>query len=198
MRRMLTIVTAVTMLVLPTTAAGAKGPTAVRITGLASGTITIDGEPGSGEPNSGGDLARLAEAAGLWANTFEPTRALGDDRPAGTLGPRLRLSWVVPGPTGEDIVVQDVHPWADGGAVTHTPAEQDYVGMTTFGGWYVGGAALHDALVDAGVPAHAPSRGSPLADGAVVVAGLVMFGALGLVVRGRRTRLRRAARLAST
>lgn len=197
MRRTLAIVTAVAALLLPVTVASAKGPTAVRITGLASGPIDITGQPGSGEPRSGGDVAHLAEVAGLWANTFDRTEALTDDPPTGDLGPRLRLRWVVPGPDGEDIAVQDLHPWADAGAVTFTRPDQDYAGTTTRGGWYVGGEALRDALTDAGVPAQAPSSGARLDGVVAVVAGAVLaLGTSGLVGR-RWLGHRRRATLAS-
>jgi hypothetical protein len=148
MRRRFTLVVVLAVLLIPA-AAVAKGPTAASITGLPSGPLTVEGQPGSGEPGSGGTLAELAEATGLWANTFASSGVLVE-RPASELGTRLRISWVVPGPTGDDVAVQDVYPWAEGGAVTFTRAGRDYAGTTTRGGWFVGGDVLHGMLVGLG------------------------------------------------
>lgn len=187
MRRLLMMIISVAVLALTASSAMAKGPISMRITGLESGAITVGGQEGAGEPGSGGLLAGLAEAAGLWANTFDRTAALGEERPTGDLGPRLRLSSVVPGPSGDDIVTQDVYPWAQGGAVTFTPSGQDYAGMTTRGGWFLGGAALSDALTAAGVPARPPTTATPLRTaGLVTPVVLAVAAAFALVTRRRR------------
>lgn len=185
MRRRLTLVVLAVLLI--PAAAVAKGPTAARITGLPSGPLTVEGQPGSGEPGSGGTLAELAEATGLWANTFDGDSALVE-RPAGELGTRLRISWVVPGPTGDDIAVQDVYPWAEGGAVTFTRPGQDYAGTTTRGGWFAGGDVLHGMLVDVGAPEREPTSGPLVPLPALVAIIAAVFGAVGLAAWQRLSR----------
>lgn len=196
MRRMLIVIAAAAALLVPAALATAKGPTSAVITGLESGSLAVDGGPGSGEPGSGATLAGLAEVTGLWANTFDRGDALQDSPPTAALGTRLRVSWIVPGPEGEDIAVQDVYPWAEGGAVTYTPADQDYAGTTTRGGWFVGGEELQRMLIEVGVPARQPSSGPPpvplLAVGTVVVAGA------GLLAWRRRPAPRREAEALAT
>jgi hypothetical protein len=165
MRRLLCITGLAALLVaLVPTAGFAKGPVEVSIAGPGGdGPIHMGGEPGSGEPGSGARLSRLAEHAGLLTVGFgQGVSQLEERRPDGELGPEYRLEWSVPGPKGTDTVVQRLYPYADGGAVTHTEAGQPYMGMETFGGWYVGGSALSDALTEAGVPAEPPARDLPV------------------------------------
>src|ERR687891_235417 len=146
MRRLITTLGIVALVaVLSPTVALAKGPQSVSIDRPGSGgSIDIGGDPGGGEPGSGGLLARLAEHAGLFTVGFgDNVSELSEQQPDGNLGPELRLEWSVPNPEGTaDTIVQRLYPYADAGALTYTEAGQAYMGMETFGGWYVGGAAL--------------------------------------------------------
>ena len=59
-------------------------------------------------------------------------------RPVGTLGPRYRVTYVVPGPNGiRSRVVQDVYPFAKPTPLTYMRPGQLYWGKRqTLGGWY--------------------------------------------------------------
>jgi hypothetical protein len=176
MRRLRCILGLTLLLVVFVPTAGfAKGPVEVSISGPGGdGPIEFGGGPGSGEPGGGGALSRLAEHAGLFTVGFgENVSQLEERRPDGDLGLEFRLEWTVPGPDRTDTVVQRLYPYADGGAVTHTEAGQSYMGMETLGGWYVGGSALSDALIAAGVPAQPPARDVPVLQVALAVAGCV-------------------------
>jgi hypothetical protein len=86
--------------VLSPTSALAKGPSSASIEGPGIvGSIDVGGEPGSGEPESGGTLAQLAEHAGMFAvGLGVGTTQLSDQRPDGELGPELTVEFTVPGP----------------------------------------------------------------------------------------------------
>ena len=187
MRRLITTLGIVALIaVLIPTAALAKGPQSVSIDGPGSGgSIDIGGDQGGGEPGSGGLLARLAEHAGLFTVGFgDNVSELSEQPPDGDLGPELRLEWSVPNPEGTaDTIVQRLYPYADAGALTHTEAGQAYMGMETFGGWYVGGAALSDALTDAGVSEQPPATGPAIMPIASGVAALCAVGLLAMLAR---------------
>jgi len=156
MRRTLraTAMTAVLVLLWATVAA-AKGPTALTITGEGlDGPIEIGAQAGGGEPGSGGQVSRLAEHTGLFATMFGATGSeLDTQRPAGDLGPAVTLTWTVPmGDLEADPLVQRLHPWAEGGPVTHTESGQAHFGHETVGGWYTGGQELAGLLAEIGVP----------------------------------------------
>lgn len=183
------VLTLILAMVLAAPAAVAKGPASAQITGVDGAPIDISGGPGSGEPGSRALLGRLAEDAGLWVVGFgEDPHRLTAEPPDGDLGPKLTLSWVVPGPTGDDTVVQDLYPYADAGAVTFTRANQPYLGGATEGGWYVAGPALAATLVEAGVPAEPPTSGPAM--GMLLTAGMVTgtaaFAGILTVARRRR------------
>ena len=121
-----------------------------------------------------------------------------DERPAGDLGPKYTVTYVMPGPNNEvDHLVQDVYPYAERDPVTYVAPGQRFFGTErTRGGWYVSTTALKDILVAAGLPPNAPTggdgRGFPWTLvgvlSALVVA--VAVGALSAVRirRGRQTR----------
>jgi hypothetical protein len=115
---------------------------------------------GSGEPGSGSRLARVAESAGFFQAVFgqqpDPMRS---SRPRGTLGPRYRITYVMPGPNGRAARIrQDVYPFAKPAPVTHMAPGQRFFGTErTRGGWFVASKTLRKLLVAVGVPARSPA-----------------------------------------
>ena len=148
------IAAALVALVLPA-AAVAKGPVSASISGRAlerSLTIRGDGEgPGTA-------LGTLADASGFFAQMFgqspDPTVAA---RPGGTLGPRYRVVYVVPGPNNiQSRVVQYLYPYAKPVALTYMkPGQTFWVSERAHGGWYRASTGLKKMLVRAGLPAKA-------------------------------------------
>jgi hypothetical protein len=139
-------------LVLPA-AAFAKGPSEAVVTG-----------PGIDDDNgiviSGlGDGSGLTQAAGFFQATFgQSPDPMLDSAPGGTLGPKYRIRYTVPGPSGQDdTIVQDVYPYADPSPVTYTPPGQTFFGSErTRGGWFVSTLGLRNILVHAGLPPESP------------------------------------------
>jgi len=159
-KRLVLVPLAVTLVAaLVPAAALAKGASEAEIAG-----------PGIDEPISltvqpGGEqrwqLLQLAEAAGFYPAVFvrSPDPML-DERPAGDLGPRYTITYVMPGPYGEDHLVQDVYPYAEPDPVTYVAPGQPFFGTErTRGGWYVSTTALKDNLVAAGLPRTPPEGG---------------------------------------
>ena len=148
------IAAALVALVLPA-AAVAKGPVSASISGPAlerSLTIRGDGEgPGTA-------LGALADASGFFAQMFgqspDPTLAT---RPGGTLGPRYRVVYVVPGPNNiQSRVVQYLYPYAKPVALTYMkPGQAFWDSESAHGGWYRASTGLKKMLVRAGLPVKA-------------------------------------------
>jgi len=154
MRRYL-VAAALVALVLPTLAA-AKGPSSASISGPGlDGPLTIGG---NGE-ETGTALGTLTMASGFFEQVFgqspDPTFTT---RPRGTLGPRYRIVYVVPGQEVRSRIVQHVYPYAKPVAVTHMrPGQRFWEVNSTHGGWFRAGVALRRMLVQAGLPARPPS-----------------------------------------
>ena len=156
MRRYLLPVALVASLALPASAA-AKGPASASISGPGlDGRLLIKGDgEGPGTP-----LGTLASASGYFAQMFgqspDPTASL---RPSVSLGPRYVAVYVVPGPKKiGSRVTQVIYPYAKPHPVTYMKRGQMFWGSRrTHGGWYTGSAALKRVLVQAGLPAQAPS-----------------------------------------
>ena len=169
----------------------AKGPSAASIDGPGTGggiSITGDGESG------GTPLGDLTEQSGFFAAMFgqSPDPMLAK-RPTGNLGPKYTITWTVPGPEGTDTIRSELYPYAKGGPVVFTEPGQRFFGVErTRGGWYVASPALKELLVDAGLPAQAPSGGDGFALPPWAIALLALLGALllggasALLVRRRR------------
>ena len=149
------IAAALVALVLPA-AAAAKGPVSASISGPAlerSLTIRGDGEgPGTA-------LGTLADASGFFAQMFgqspDPTLAT---RPGGTLGPRYRVVYVVPGPNDiQSRVVQYRLSLREAGRsdVHEAGPERSGAARAAHGGWYRASPGLKKMLVRAGLPAKA-------------------------------------------
>ena len=179
------------------TAALAKGASEARIVGPGlSGSIQLGG---SGEPDSGGQLADIAQSAGFFAAVFGQTPdPMLDQRPAGSLGPKYTVTYVMPGPDNQrSELVQDVYPYAEPHPATYTaPGQRFWTTERTHGGWYVATwEPLKEQLVAAGLPATAPAVGSDGGDGDgfpwIIVGVLAALGVAALVAltaTGRRHR----------
>jgi hypothetical protein len=91
----------------------------------------------------------------MYGQTPDPTLKA---RPAGPLGPRYRITYVVPGPNGiRSTVVQWAYPYAKPVPLTYMRPGQSFWGSRkAHGGWYRSSADLKRMLVQAGLPARAP------------------------------------------
>ena len=113
----------------------------------------------------------------------------GRARPGGDLGPRYRVVYRVPGPSGSSTVVQDVYPYARTPVTFMRPGQRFWGGARTHGGWFVSEPRLKAMLVAAGLP---ESRPSPAASfpWAWTGAGVVAVVLLLLLVLRRRSAVR--------
>ena len=153
MKRSLLILLA--FLALPGTAF-AKGPSAATITGPGLlHPIVLFGK----ESNQSSRLHRLVDVAGFFPATFgQSPDPMLKVRPAGVLGPRYTIVWVVPGPNGASRIQQYVYPYAKPGALSWMiPGERFWSSERTYGGWFRGGIELKRVLVAVGLPASAPA-----------------------------------------
>jgi hypothetical protein len=148
MRRILLI--AAVALALPA-AALAKGPSEAAVTGPGlDGKITLTGL---------GDGSDLVGLAGFFQATFgqSPDPMLAS-APQGTLGPKYTITYTVPGPSGDDTIVQDVYPYATPSPVTYMQPGQRFFGSErTRGGWFVSTVGLRTLLANAGLPEEQPA-----------------------------------------
>ena len=131
--------------------AGAKGPVSASISGPGLDrylTVSGDGE-GPGSP-----LGNLAMASGFFPQTFGQTPdPTSRTRPAGSLGPRYRAVYALPGPNGTDSrVVQLLYPYAKPTALSYMrPGQPFWDGDRTYGGWFRASKSLKRVLVRAGL-----------------------------------------------
>jgi hypothetical protein len=130
-----------------------KGASKAEITGPGLGNPVFL----AGEGQAGGKrLMHIAEAAGFFPATFgQSPDPMLESRPAGDLGQRYRITYLMPGPNNElDEIRQDVYPYAEPTPVSYTPPGQPFFGSEqTRGGWYVASTSfLKDALIQAGLP----------------------------------------------
>lgn len=145
--------------------------------------------------NDTGELTKIAESAGFFPAVFAriPDPML-DERPAGDLGPKFTITYVMPGPGGEvSRIGQDVYPYASPAPVSYVePGQPFWTTDRTRGGWYVGFSDLKDRLVAAGLP-ESPPAATPPSDspwkvvgpvGVVVVLG-ILGGLAALLLRRR-------------
>jgi hypothetical protein len=179
MKRFLLISTiAVAALALPA-AALAKGPTAATITGPGIDAINVNGDAENGIAST---FSEIVQDAGFFPAVFQPVpNPMLRTQPKVELGPRYRVRWTVPTPSGKAVIVQDVYPYAKPYAVTYTRPGQMLFGMSAQGGWYAQTADLKTALVKAGLPAKAPTS-SGLS--AAALGGIGFGGALVLAFAG--------------
>jgi hypothetical protein len=182
MKRFL-LVLAVGALLAP--AALAKGPSEATVTGPGlKQPLSVGGTEGSGP------LGDLTQYSGFFPAAFgQSPNPMLPRKPKVRLGPRYTIRYVVPAGDGVSFrVTQYVFPYARRGAVTNMPRGQRIFDSRTKGGWYRGGAALKQVLVEAGLPRRAPKSnggfGTRLgigAPGAVLLAGSAL-----LVARRRK------------
>ena len=187
------VLVAIAALVLPAGAL-AKGPSAAAISGPGIGTIDISGDAESGVAST---FSRVTDGAGFFPAVYrtQPDPMLRT-RPEVKLGPRYRIAWTLPTPTGKSILYQDVYPYAKPYAVTYMRPGQTFSGGTTHGGWSVGGTELKQALVAAGLsasPSPSSSSGLSASELAGISAGAAAALALAIL---RAIRLRRRPRTA--
>ena len=143
-----------------------------------------------------GDDADLTNASGFFQATFgQSPDPMLDSAPGGTLGPKYRIVYTVPGPSGsDDTIVQDVYPYAEPSPVTYTPPGQKFFGSErTRGGWFVGTVGLRNILVHAGLPAESPVVGDTGGNGGRtvwpwIVAAVALLAALGCAAWFARAR----------
>jgi hypothetical protein len=139
------------------TASLAKGASEATITGPGLGDgIELAGE---GAPD-GGTLMSLAESAGFFPSVFRTTpNPMLSKRPNGTLGPKYRITYTMPGPSSDvSKLTQDLYPYATPRPVSYTKPGQVYFGdQKTVGGWFVANASLKQQLVAAGLPESPPA-----------------------------------------
>jgi len=184
MKRLLFVLAAAALLA---PAALAKGPSQATVTGPGlSEAIVFKGL---------GDSSALTEQAGFFPAVFGQTPSPMIKRPAGKLGPRYTIHYVVPGGNAKPYrITQYLYPYAAGGAVTFLRPGQPIFGATTTGGWYYAGGVLKQTLVRAGLPKAAPrvsasasSSGSNIAlfAGIGIPGALALAGAAVLVARRR-------------
>jgi hypothetical protein len=144
----------------------AKGPSEASIDGPGLSSpiqIVVSGEDGMAP---GSPMMLFAESVGFLPAAFgragygdtDPTTKdvspMLSGRPAGNLGPRYVVTYVVPGPDGaEDVLVQHLYPYAKPTPVSYMPPGQPFFDWRkTAGGWFRSDAGLKDRLVAAGLP----------------------------------------------
>jgi hypothetical protein len=132
-------------------------PAHAKVTGTAyingpglPGGISVDGSDGSGWPvESGLFNGELVE----------------ETAPAGPLGPRYEVTYVIAEPPGQPDMIQHLYPYAEDGPVVYTPGGQEWLGATAGAapaGWFAADRGLMDLLTDAGLPRTAPApEGAP-------------------------------------
>jgi hypothetical protein len=140
----------------------------------------------AGEGQAGGErLMHIAEAAGFFPATFgQSPDPMLDQRPAGSLGSRYLITYVMPGPNNElDEIRQYIYPYAQPTPVSYTPPGQPFFGSEqTRGGWYIASTSfLKDALLQAGLPEGVPTGGNGATFPWMVVGPLATLGGMVLV-----------------
>jgi hypothetical protein len=173
--------------------ATAKGPSEATVTGPGIHMLRFGGGETGGSP-----VSALAESAGFFPGAFgaSGTGTLYS-RPAGALGPRYKIRYVVPnGEPTPNSIKQMVYPYAKRGAVAFMPAGQKIFDRKTVGGWYRGGAALKRVLVAHGLPKKAPAA-SAHGRAAMAIVGAIALAAVAAGWLGRSS-IARWSRIRST
>jgi hypothetical protein len=157
MRRNLVAAAVLTAALALPSAAAAKGPSSASISGpRLDRSLAIQGQ---GEMGPGTPLGALVDLGGYFSQMFgqtpDPTLKA---QPKGSLGPRYKVVFVVPGPNGiQSRVVQLVYPYAKPVPLTYMrPGQPFWSTDRAHGGWFRASAGLKRVLVRAGLPAAAP------------------------------------------
>lgn len=191
----LTVAALLAALVVPALAS-AKEPSQAAISGPGFSKTLV---PTSGNQWGETPLALLTDVSGFFPSAVgqSPDPMLHHTPTA--LGPKYTIVWTVPGPPGPTThrVLQELYPYARGGAVTYTRPGQPIFDGTTLGGWYRN-PELKNTLVALGLPKAAPrsSGGTSWA----LLAGLAAGAGLAAValVAWRRQRGQRSPSTSST
>jgi hypothetical protein len=144
-------------IVLPFAAAGLLVAMALPAQAKVAGTAYIDGPglPGGGISVDGSDGAGWPVLSGLLDGGL-----VEESAPAGPLGPRYEVTYVIAEPPGQPDVIQHLYPFAEGGPVVYTPGGQEWFGGTAGtapAGWFAAGQELMELLTDEGLPITAPA-----------------------------------------
>ena len=157
MRRNLVAAAVLTAALALPSAAAAKGPSSASISGpRLDRSLAIQGQ---GEMGPGTPLGALVDLGGYFSQMFgqtpDPTLKA---QPKGSLGPRYKVVYVVPGPNGiQSRVVQLVYPYAKPVPLTYMrPGQPFWSTDRAHGGWFRASTGLKRVLVRAGLPAAAP------------------------------------------
>jgi hypothetical protein len=191
MRRFLLLATVGALAALAVTAtAAAKGPASASLTGPGlDRAVPIKGE---GESGTGTPLGSLVELGGFFPQMFVQTPdSTVRTRPTGDLGPRYRVAYRVPGPSGISTVVQDVYPYARTPVTYMRPGQRFWGVNHAHGGWFVSGPGLKATLVAAGLPKSPPALPAPSHGSSPwtwAIAGATAFVVLLVLVLRRRSR----------
>jgi hypothetical protein len=106
------------------------------------------------------------ETEGLWESGIDVASGLDDTRAESVeefgltradLGPRYLVTYRFHG--SDDLIRQDLYPYAKGGAVTYTPPGQELnvgINMSITAGWYQSSLGFFHYLVDHGLPEMNP------------------------------------------
>jgi hypothetical protein len=176
-------------------AALAKGASEAEITGPGLDepiSLTGEGQPG------GEQLMELAQAAGFFPAVFtQSPDPMLDERPAGALGPKYTITYVMPGPNNElDQLVQNVYPYAEPNPVSYTePGQRFWSTEQTRGGWFLATPFVKDEFIALGLPETPPAVGPEGTEfpwalvGVLALAGAALgLAALAVLVIRRRPR----------
>jgi hypothetical protein len=165
--------------------AGLMALSIVVIAGPASAKVDITQGNIIGPGLEGGLTIKTPDTAGLWESGIDVAGGLDDARadsverlgltPA-DLGPRFRVTYRF-GPgrgSGNDLIRQNLYPYAKSGPVTYTPPGQEVkvgINVSITAGWYQSSLGFFHYLVDHGLPdtrpvASASSREPPAVDAA--------------------------------
>ena len=170
MKRLLFVLAAAAVLA---PAALAKGPS--------QATVTGPGLDNAIAFKNMDDSSVLTEQAGFFPAAFGQSPSPMINRPAGKLGPRYTIRYLVPGPYGERYrITQDLYPYAANGPFTYMKPGQRIFDMKTIGGWYYTGGVLKQSLIRAGLPKAAPRVSSSSGSNIALIAGIGIPGALAL------------------
>jgi hypothetical protein len=134
-------------------------------------------------PSGDINVTDLAVALGAWFTTpAEKVIPLADHPPPGDLGKSYAVDWVFRTEEGEEFVIrQTLYPYAEGGAIVHTPPSQGVVPEAV--GWYKAPSELYPLLFDLGLArsiaescsAGGDGLGIALSIGLIVIASVATF-----------------------
>jgi hypothetical protein len=141
--------------------AGLVAISTVMIAGPASAKVLVAEANITGPGLGGGIRIEAPDAEGLWESGIDVVGGMDDRRTdsveelglsPGDRGPRYLVTYRF---FGDDLIRQELYPYAKGGPVTYTPPGQEVtagVSMQITAGWYEGSPGFFQYLVDHGLP----------------------------------------------